>query len=398
MQTEIIILTGTSGAGKSAITQKLCEEHEEFEIAQAITTREKRKDDKLGQYQYVTDKEFQKLDKRGKLLVRSEYRGRYYGITYEALRNVVVEGKTPILVITPESVKELKDENNKEHWTFFTIFFDAPDDILDKRLEERGEKSQGAMEQRKVDREHSAVCLYTAKNMYLEKTIELVWSLWNYRKTGGVLSKRLIQLMIECGMLLENANLQNIEGASYDLTLDDEYYHKGKTKTLNDKDSFIKMEPGDYVLIGSKEIARFPNDIAGRFGLSVSLFFLGIILSNGPQVDPGFGGRLYCLLFNTSNEEVQLKRGQHYATVEFLKLIEPTTAYTGQYQGKDRITQYLPRSIESSAISELRKDVKSLKSERLWVKMLPLIISLLAILLAFLSLLPELKKIILGIP
>jgi len=396
VRNEIIVLSGTSGAGKSSVAQRLSEEYEEFEITQAITTRGKRKDDKPGQYQYVTDEEFRELGKRDKLLVRSKYRGKHYGITYEALDRTVDKGKTPILIIAPESLKELRADESKEHRSFFSVFFDAPDDVLDKRLEEREEKPQETMAQRTVDRENSAEYLYIVKNLQIEKTVELVRSLWNYRKAGGVLSKRLIQLMIECGMLMENANLENIKGASYDLALDDEYYYKGETRTLDDKDSFIKMEPGDYALIGSKEIAKFPNDIAGRFGLSVSLFFLGIILSNGPQVDPGFGGRLYCLLFNTSSEEVQLKRGQHYATVEFLKLVEPTIAYAGKYQGKDRITEYLPRSIESSAIGELRKDVRSLKSERLWIKMLPLVISLLAILLAFLSLLPELKRIILG--
>jgi len=104
-------------------------------------------------------------------------------------------------------------------------------------------------------------------------------------------------------------------------------------------------------------------------------------------------------LFNTSNEEVQLKRGQHYATVEFLKLIEPTISYAGQYQGKDKITEYLTRSVEASAIGELRKDVKSLKSARWWEKTLPLVLSLIAILLTLLiAVLPTLMRIIQGTP
>lgn len=38
-----------------------------------------------------------------------------------------------------------------------------------------------------------------------------------------------------------------------------------------------------------------------------------------------------CLLFNTSSEKVQLKRGQHFTTIEFVKLIESTIPYAGKY-------------------------------------------------------------------
>jgi len=73
-----------------------------------------------------------------------------------------------------------------------------------------------------------------------------------------------------------------VQGASYDLTLGDEYFNNGNIKTLNDRNPFIKMKPGEYVLVSSKEIARLPKDIAGRFDITVSLFCKGVILSNGP--------------------------------------------------------------------------------------------------------------------
>jgi len=128
--------------------------------------------------------------------------------------------------------------------------------------------------------------------------------------------------MIECRMLLENADPNNSTGAAYDLSIGDEYYYGGNIKTLTDNEPFILIEPYDYAIVTSKETTNFPKDITGRFDLSVSLFCQGIILSNGPQVDPGFKGRLFCLLFNTSNALVFLKRGQHYATLEFHKLID----------------------------------------------------------------------------
>lgn len=386
MEYQGIIITGTSAAGKSIVARKLCEEHDVFQLVQAVTTRESREDDKPQEYNYISEEEFEKLDREGKLLIKSEYGDQYYGITYEALQQVVDNDKTPLLILTPKSVKELEARGQK-HYIFF---LDAPDDILNRRLARRGGEIDETIEkQRQGDRKYPDAChdafLYTIKNIDMEKTAELIWNLWEYRKTGGILPKRLIQLMIECGMLLENAYVTNTTGAAYDLTLDDQYYSEGEVKSLNEKNSFIKIEPGDYVLVASREIANFPKDIAGRFDLSVSLFCQGIILSNGPQVDPGFRGRLFCLLFNTSNDVVQLKRYQHYATIEFSKLIHPTVPYVGKYQDKSKIMEYLPKSVARGAITELRKDVEILKSEKWWIKILPLTVSALAIVLAIIS-------------
>ncbi len=112
-----------------------------------------------------------------------------------------------------------------------------------------------------------------------------------------------------------------------------------------------------------KERARIPRDVIGKFGLTVGLFCQGIILSNGPQIDPGFNGTLFCLLFNTSNQAVHLKRGMHYATIEFNKLIEPAPPYKGSYQDKTKIIDYIPANALHGAINELKKEIEQLKKE-----------------------------------
>jgi hypothetical protein len=87
-----------------------------------------------------------------------------------------------------------------------------------------------------------------------------------------------------------------------------------------------------------------------------------VILSNGPQIDPGFRGPLFCLLFNTSSSPVLLKRRQHYATLEFHKLVEPTYSYGGQYQAKD-LLHYLPNNSARGAIGELKKELDQVRAE-----------------------------------
>lgn len=362
MEYKGIIITGPSGVGKSAVARRLCERHNIFQIVRAVTTRKPRRNDRVDQYKYISKEAFNMLDENHKLLIKAEYRGCKYGITRESVESVVKSGKIPVMIVTPKSVGRITNEK------FLSIFLDAPNDILKERLERRGENvNKTTLKQREEDRAHVNSCLYAAHNLKIERTVELLWYLWEYRNSGGVLPERIIRLMIDCGMLLDNVDEfmreNNIQGASYDLSLGDEYYSGGKIKKMTDREPFLLIEPYDYAIVTSKEDANFPRDISGRFDLKVSLFCQGVILSNGPQVDPGFKGKLFCLLFNTSNTPVVLKRGQHYATLEFHKLIEPTTPYKGKYQGEHEIISYLPSNTLRGAISELKKELEKVEAE-----------------------------------
>jgi hypothetical protein len=82
--------------------------------------------------------------------------------------------------------------------------------------------------------------------------------------------------------------------------------------------------------------------------------------------------------------------------MEFMKLLEPTTPYKGGHQGKNQISDYLPRDIPSSAIGELRKDVEGLKDEKLVIKILPITISALSIAIALAMALPSLMRFLTG--
>jgi len=379
-----IVLTGTSGAGKTSVARRLCEISKAFTLVPAVTTRSQRDDDRPGEYLHVSKDDFAGFRQEGRLLVESKYRGDCYGITIVALQEVVADNTVPLLVITPESVEKLADRDpqtpHREKTPFLTVFLDSPDDVLDERLAQREhETNADVTEQRHKDRLHRKACLYAAMNLESDKTAELIQTIWEYRRTGGVLPKRVIQLMMDCGVLLEDAMPGSITGAAYDLSLGDEYYYGGTTHYLTDGERFVTIEPYEYAIVTSREKLNLPKDIAGRFDISVSLFCQGMIQSNGPQVDPGFRGGLFCLLFNTSNDVVQLKRGQHYATIEFNKLLEPTIGYEGKYQDKDMVMDYLPKKASRSPISELKADISGLKSERWWVKILPLVLSILAL-------------------
>jgi len=387
-----IVLTGTSAAGKSSIEKNLCMNNNIYCKVRSVTTRAQRADDKPGDYDYISKQQFNTLRNNNKLLIEAEYRDEKYGIRTEDFDSVTDGGKVPILVITPKSVEYIELNHIDISSSLMSFFIDAPDSLLNDRLNNRDgvgtAENVNVMKQRNEDRTYTKYCLYELKNYIIDKTTELIRSIWEQQNSGGVLSKRIIKLMIECGLLLEHADINKVKSASYDLSLGDEYYYRGKIHTLSNKEPFMEIEPYDYVIASCKETAYMPRDITGRFGVTVNLFCQGIIMSNGPQVDPGFIGKLFCLLFNTSNKTVVIKREDHYATLEFHKLLELTEPYAGKYQGKNSIVDYIPSNALYGGINELKKEIEQLKNgnkytQNVFLGIISLILAVLSVILVF---------------
>lgn len=366
---EGIIITGTSCAGKSTIAKKLCESDANgnpspFEVVFAVTTRPQRSDD--FNYEYVDDIGFENLLKKKKLITSTSYRDKRYGVKLDKYKAVLGKSKFPILILTPDSAMSLLNDFDGR---FMCFFVDSMDEELINRLQIRenrqisDDERTNLKKQFEVDRKDSYKSNYVLKNNNFAVSVSLIKQLWEQRDRGGGLSYNMIKSMIECGMLLDHADVSGVQGASYDLLLGDEYYYAGKIKKLSGSDPFLTIEPYDYAIVSCKERACMPRDVIAKFGLTVGLFCQGIILSNGPQIDPGFRGTLFCLLFNTSNRAVHLKRGKHYATIEFNKLIEPAKPYEGKYQGTENIIEYIPANALQGAINELKKEIEKLKNE-----------------------------------
>ena len=382
-----IILTGTSASGKSTIAKKLCAFNGQFQIVQAITTRQKRVDD--FNYEYISKEEFGQRRSQNEYMVESTYRNEFYAISNIHIQKIIDAGKVPILIITPQSIMNPLRINGVIA-NFLSFFLDASDAILGQRLSNRGDtfNYEDIVHRNNSDRESQAYALYkiiTNRQEDIEEVTNLISWLWKTKNSGGILPSQVLKLLIKYCSLVESEtiNIDNVSAASFDLTLGSSYFQNGQIKELKDNEPNIVIQPGDFIVAGSQERVKMPPSIAGRFDLTVSMFCKGLILSNGPQVDPGFKGILFCLLFNTSNEKIELKKGAHYATIEFHKLIEPSqNPYIGKYQEKEKIMEYLPEIAKFSVIGQMRNDISSLKKESFWLKYLPLIVSLASLAMA----------------
>ena len=364
---DALVITGTSGAGKTTVARCLAGRNAGFVVVQAVTTRGRRRDDIEAQYEYVEAERFGELRDADELLVSTTYRGQCYGIRRRAFEEARSAGCTPVLVITPRAAEEVAGDDpfGDAGWRPFVVFMDGEDGVLDQRVAGRGtqaDEREREREQRESDRKSGACAMYTVRAGRPEEVSELIAALWMTRDRSGILPGSLIGRLLTCGTLLQRAEGSRVSGASYDLSLGDEYYYGGRIRKLSESEPILLLAPYDYVIVTSHEVADFPREVTGRFDLTVSLFCQGVILSNGPQVDPGFRGPLFCLLFNTSSSPVLLKRRQHYATIEFHKMLWPTAGYAGFYQAKTLI-DYLPANAARGAISELKTELEEVRRE-----------------------------------
>ena len=169
----------------------------------------------------------------------------------------------------------------------------------------------------------------------------------------------MLERFIKADILLENA-LEKYQPASYDLRLGDDVWCQGRFSTLDNTNPVLKIPAYSYAIVTAMEKANLPCFASARFDLKNSLFFRGVILSNGPQVDPGYRGALFCMLYNGSDKPVGIKHGDHFATIEFITTTGVSLGYRDIYQGKTRLSDFIPAD---AAVSEGGKILERTESK-----------------------------------
>jgi len=153
--------------------------------------------------------------------------------------------------------------------------------------------------------------------------------------------------------LIEEANVEQcLKSASYDLRLGSEYYKNGKIEHLIDTSPWLEIPAYELVIVTSHEKVNMRNNLTARFGLRLGLVKKGVILHNEPQIDPGYRGRLACLLFNLSSEPVRIEHLARFATIEFEETSEEAPPYEGPHEGFNTLDQFF-RGMDKLPVSGL---------------------------------------------
>jgi deoxycytidine triphosphate deaminase len=136
----------------------------------------------------------------------------------------------------------------------------------------------------------------------------------------GMLLSNQIDWFCRNGVLIAQKDYKesNLRPASYTLTIGPQYVDSaGRMRTMDHRDRFFYMEPNSIVYVSTAESLNLPFYIAARFNLRVKWVYKGILLGTGPQVEPGFTGKLSCPLFNFTDRAIKIKLDDPFATIDF---------------------------------------------------------------------------------
>ena len=127
-----------------------------------------------------------------------------------------------------------------------------------------------------------------------------------------------------------------LQPASYDLTVGPQGFATSTRKIVNLKETgLLILKAGDYGLVTTAESLELPTNYVARFGLRSQFLRKGLIAAVGPQIDPGYRGRLILGLMNLSPTDIVLGYREQLCSVEFHRLSEPAEKpYSGPYQDK----------------------------------------------------------------
>lgn len=132
----------------------------------------------------------------------------------------------------------------------------------------------------------------------------------------------------------------SLEPATYDLRVGDRAAVSTGSQAIDlRKDTMLTIEPGAMAIVQSLEVLTLSPRLAGRLGPKTSLLRRGIFVATGPQIDPGFHGRIIVNLINLTSRSFVLRHSMPFLSVEFHYLSEaPDHPYTGDYQDRLGLT------------------------------------------------------------
>ena len=128
---------------------------------------------------------------------------------------------------------------------------------------------------------------------------------------------------------------KQIQPASYDLRVGNEAVTTSSEGIIDiEKAGYLKLKPGDFAVITAYEEIKLGPQYVGRFGLRSGFARRGLIATTGPQIDPGYHGRLIVGVTNLTPHDVTITHLDKFLSVEFHNLEKAALKpYDGPYNG-----------------------------------------------------------------
>ena len=171
----VIVITGTSGAGKGTLERPLMQRIPELELAVSATTREQRPGEEHGvQYWFVSNERFQELVDEDAFIEYVDHPwGQRVGTLRSELDRIWDRGRVPMLDLETKGALAIRHEVPGA----VTIFVKAPSFAeLERRLRERASESSGEISKRlevaKEQLTHEGDFDYVIVNDDLERAVD----------------------------------------------------------------------------------------------------------------------------------------------------------------------------------------------------------------------------------
>jgi deoxycytidine triphosphate deaminase len=147
----------------------------------------------------------------------------------------------------------------------------------------------------------------------------------------------------------------------------------------------VILPPNQVIIFTMKERVQLPRTLVGHLSLKLELLLKGLLMASQSQIDAGYEGPIYLLLYNLSDKEVSLSVGQEALRLEFEEVDQATdVAYKGRYSQTESLQEALLTPVNSSLshmnakVEENERYVSSLKRSGLAA----LVVGLAAVLVA----------------
>jgi dCTP deaminase len=134
----------------------------------------------------------------------------------------------------------------------------------------------------------------------------------------------IISSVMQGEIIIDPFVTEHIQAASYDLCLGEQAYVSGKDRVINiQEQSSLELKPGQFAVVITSEKIRLPSDVSADIGISSYWTRKGILLLHGPQIDPGYEGRLVFGLYNASTRPSEISYKHRFCTIIFHRLLGP---------------------------------------------------------------------------
>jgi dCTP deaminase len=139
----------------------------------------------------------------------------------------------------------------------------------------------------------------------------------------GVLVDHQIQDLMRLGLLrIADFDPDSLQAASYDFRVGPSAAVTTASKPVDLREQPLILEPYSAALVLVEEIIELSDRVLGRLGAHSNLFKRGIFASIGPQIDPGWSGRLRVSLLNMTEHPFLIRHRTPFITAEFHLLAE----------------------------------------------------------------------------